>query len=258
MKKYAIMTMKGGTGKTTTAVSLSHGLSLAGKRVLLIDCDPQRSVAVTFGVEGAKGLADLLTTGEVDILQVRDNLFFIDSGGRKLAEVELKLGPREHRERRLTDSLKHLKGCDYVICDCSPSLNLININALAYCSDVIIPVSMDYLAEAGAEQTAEIIEEIRALNSRSPVSFRLLPTFYDSRVRLSHTVLEELHERFGERVFTTVIRTNAAIREAPGAKRTIFEHAPLSRGAFDYYHLTEEIIALERSCESAADAAPGG
>jgi len=249
--------MKGGTGKTTTAVSIAHGLSLSGRRVLLIDCDPQRSIAVTFGVESAKGLADLLTRGDVDILQVRDNLFFIDSGGRKLAEVELSLGPREHRERRLAESLKHLKGCDYVICDCSPSLNLININALAYCSEVIIPVSMDYLSRAGAEQTVEIIEEIQALNSRNPVFFRLLPTFYDSRVRLSHTVLEDLRERFGERIFTTVIRVNAAIREAPGQNKTIFEHAPLSRGAFDYYHLTEEILALERSREDAARAAPG-
>jgi chromosome partitioning protein len=257
VKKFAIMTMKGGTGKTTTAVSLAHGLSLSGRRVLLIDCDPQRSVAVTFGVESSNGLADLLTTGEVDILQVRDNLFFIDSGGRKLAEVELKLGPRERRERRLGDSLRHLKGCDYVICDCSPSLNLININALAYCSEVIIPVSMDHLSRAGAEQTAEIIEEIRSLSAASQVSFRILPTFYDSRVRLSHEMLEDLHEEFGERLFTTVIRVNASIREAPGQNKTIFEHAPLSRGAFDYYHLTEEIIGLERACESAADAAPG-
>lgn len=256
MKKYAVMTMKGGTGKTTTAVSLAHGLSLSGKRVLLIDCDPQRSIAVTFGVESSKGLADLLTSGEVDILQVRDNLFFIDSGGRKLAEVELRLGPREHRERRLADSLKHLKGCDYVICDCAPSLNLININALAYCDEVIIPVSMDYLSQAGAEQTAGIIEEIQALNSRSPIFCKLLPTFYDSRVRLSHTMLEDLRGRFGDRILTTVIRVNAAIREAPGEHKTVFEHAPLSRGAFDYYHLTEEILGLERSGETVADAAP--
>jgi chromosome partitioning protein len=257
MRKFAIMTMKGGTGKTTTAVSLAHGLSLSGRRVLLIDCDSQRSVSVTFGVESEKGLSDLLASGDVDILQVRDNLFLIDSGGRRLAEVELKLGPREHRERRLTDSLKHLKGCDYVICDCSPSLNLININALAYSDEVIIPVSMDYLSRAGAEQTAAVIEEIRTLNSRKPILFRLLPTFYDSRLRLSHRVLEDLRERFGDRIFSTVIRMNAAIREAPGQNKTIFEHAPLSRGAFDYYHLTEEILGFERSCENAADAASG-
>ncbi len=246
MKRYAVMTLKGGTGKTTTAVSLSHGLSLSGKRVLLVDCDVQRSVAVTFGVEGDKGLADLLTSGEVDILQVRDNLFFIDSGGRRLAEVELKLGVRENRERRLTDSLKHLKGCDYVICDCSPSLNLININALAYCDEVIIPVSMDYLSRTGAEQTAGIIEEIQMLNDRRPIEFRVLPTFYDSRTRLSPRILEDLRERFGKRIFTSVIRVNADIREAPGQNKTVFEHAPLSRGAFDYYHLTEEILGCER------------
>lgn len=241
------MTMKGGTGKTTTAVNLAHGLSLSGKRVLLIDCDPQRSVAVTFGVEGERGLADLLTSGDVDILQVRDNLFFIDSGGRKLAEVELKLGIREHRERRLSEALKHLKGCDYVICDCSPSLNLININALAYCDDVIIPVSMDFLSKAGAEQTAGIVEEIQTLNSRKPISFMLLPTFYDSRVRISHAVLEDLRQRFGGKIYSTVIRMNAAIREAPGLNKTIYEHAPLSRGAFDYYHLTEEILGLDQA-----------
>jgi chromosome partitioning protein len=246
MKRFAVMTMKGGTGKTTTAVSLSHGLSLSGKRVLLIDCDVQRSVAVSFGAQGDKGLADLLTSGDVDILQVRDNLFFIDSGGRKLAEVELKLGMREHRESRLTESLKHLKGCDYVICDCSPSLNLININALAYCDEVIIPVSMDYLSQTGAEQTAGIIEEIQMLNGRKSIEFRILPTFYDSRTRLSQMVLDGLRERFGGRIFETVIRVNAAIREAPGQNKTIFEHAPLSRGAFDYYHLSEEILGLKR------------
>lgn len=246
MKKLAIMTMKGGTGKTTTAISLAHGLSLSGRRVLLIDCDPQRSVAVSFGVAAERGLAELLATGDVDILQVRDNLFVIDSGGRHLAEVELRLGAREHRERRLTDALKHLKGCDYVLCDCSPSLNLININALAYCDEVIIPVSMDFLSQAGADQTTEIIEEIRLLNSRRPITFKILPTFYDSRTRLSSQVLEELRRRFGEKVLGTIIRVNAAIREAPGENRTIFEHAPLSRGAFDYYHLTEEILELEK------------
>ncbi len=258
MKKLAVMTMKGGTGKTTTAVCLSHGLSLSGKRVLLIDCDPQRSAALTFGVTGDRGLADLLTSGEVDILQVRDNLFFIDSGGRRLAEVELALGVRVNRERRLADALKHLKGCDYVVCDCSPSLNLININALVYCDEVIIPVSMDYLAEAGAEQTASIIEEIHEFNNRRPISFHLLPTFYDSRTRLAHRVLEDLRERFRNRLLTTVIRSNQAIREAPGERKTIFEHAPLSRGAFDYYHLTEEILGLGRAGEHAAGESPGG
>ncbi|MBD3180136.1 MAG: AAA family ATPase, partial [Candidatus Latescibacteria bacterium] len=82
MKKYAVMTMKGGTGKTTTAVNLSHGLSLSGKKVLLIDCDPQRNASITFGKKSGKGLSSLLRGKEVDILEVRKNLFLIDSGGR--------------------------------------------------------------------------------------------------------------------------------------------------------------------------------
>lgn len=247
--------MKGGTGKTTTAVSLSHGLSLAGKRVLIVDCDPQRSVSENFGVRAQRGLADLLTTGEVEILQVRDNLFVIDSGGRRLSETEISLGTRLDRERRLASALRNLKGCDYVICDCSPSLSLINMNALYYCDEVIIPVSMDHFALTGAEETARIVSELQSLNSRSTVSYWILPTFYDSRTRLSHRMLEDLRERFGNRLLSTVIRTNQAIREAPGEHRTIFEHAPLSRGALDYYRLTEEILELLGSDENSMDRA---
>jgi chromosome partitioning protein len=245
VKSYAIMTMKGGTGKTTTAVSLAHGLTLSGRRVLLIDCDPQRNVAVTFGVEGEKGLDGLLMTGDVDILQVREDFFIIDSGGRKLVEVELQLGRLEGRETRLRDALSNLKGCDYVICDCPPSMNLINVNVLAYCDEVIVPVGMDYLSEIGARQTMGIMDEIRWITDKRSIDYRILPTFYDSRTRISNTVLCDLRDHFGERLFGTVIRINTAIREAPGFNKTIYEHAPLSRGAYDYYKLTEEVLALE-------------
>jgi len=238
------MTMKGGTGKTTTAVNIAHGFSLSGRRVLLIDCDPQRNAAVTFGVEAEKGLAELLTTGDTDILQVRENLFVIDSGGRRLAEVELVLGGTERREGRLRQSMQFLKGCDFVVCDCPPSVNLINVNVLNFCDEVIIPLSMDYLSQVGADQTIEIIDEMKWVTERGDISYRILPTFYDGRTRISRRVLEEVRERFGERVFQTTIRINTAIREAPGQHKTIYEHAPLSRGAFDYYKLTEEILDL--------------
>jgi len=244
MKKLAVMTLKGGTGKTTTAVNVAHGLSLSGKRVLLIDCDPQRSVSSTFGVESERGLDRLLLTGDVEILQVRDDLFVIDSGGRGLAEVEVKLGSRKDGRTRLADALKYLKGCDYVICDCSPSINLININALYFSDEVIIPVSMDYLSRVGVEQTLEIINEVKAVSGKEELTYKLLPTFYDARTRVSKLIINELRERFGERMLNTVVRVNSALREAPGYNRTIFEHAPLSRGAFDYYKLTEEILEL--------------
>lgn len=245
MRSFAVMTMKGGTGKTTTAVSLAHGLSLSGRRVLLVDCDPQRNVAVTFGVENGKGLSQLLLTGDVDIVQVREKFFVIDSGGRRLVDVEMRLGSMQGRENRLREALRHLKGCDYVICDCPPSMNLINVNVLAYCELVIVPVAMDFLSQVGACQTMEIIDEIAGLADRPSIDFRILPTFYDSRTRISREVLEDLRTRFADRVFETVIRINTALREAPAGNRTIYEHAPLSRGSYDYYRLTEEVMGME-------------
>lgn len=242
MRKIAIITSKGGTGKTTTAINLGHGLALCGKKVLIVDCDPQRNVAITFDVRAGKTLCNLLQHGEVEVIEVRRNLYVIDSGGRELAEIEMLLASQSSRERRLELALKNLRGCDVVICDCSPTVNLININAIVYADEVIIPVSMDYLAQAGARQTMQIIDEINEHATRRTSIMGILPTFYDSRTRLSSDVLESLRERFEEKVFRSVIRINTSLREAPSFNQTIFEYSPMSRGAFDYYQLTEEVL----------------
>ncbi|UCG53492.1 MAG: ParA family protein [Candidatus Latescibacterota bacterium] len=247
MRKIGITTSKGGTGKTTTAINLGHGLALCGQKVLVIDCDAQRNIAVTFDVRGKKTLCDLLQNGEVEIIQVRKNLYVVDSGGRDLAETEMMLAAKKNRESRLSRALENLKGCDVVICDCSPTINLININALAYVDEVIIPVSMDYLAQEGARQTLEIIEEINQYSSNGTQVLGILPTFYDARTKLSKEVLETLRKHFADTVFQTVIRINTSLREAPSFNRTIFEYSPLSRGAFDYYQLTEELLNSEQS-----------
>ena len=244
MKKLAIMTMKGGTGKTTTAVSVAHGLSLSGRRVLLVDCDPQRNSTLTFGAKSEQGLDTLLMTGDVEIFQVRERFFLIDSGGSKLVEVELRLGLQEGRENRMGEALKNLKGCDYLICDCPPSMNLININVIAFCDEVIVPVAMDHLSRIGAHQTTKVVEEIKKITGNPAINYRILPTFYDSRTRVSGQILEQLKEEFRGHLFEGIIRVNTDLREAPGYNKTIYEHAPLSRGAFDYYKLTEEILSL--------------
>ena len=249
MRKIAIITSKGGTGKTTTAINLAHGLALAGQRVLIIDCDAQRNVAVSFDVTGKRHLGHLLRHGEVEVIRVRSNLYVIDSGGRDLAETEMMLASKRNRESRLGHALRNLTGCDVVICDCSPTINLTNINAMIYADEVIIPVSMDFLAQEGARQTLETVDEINSYSTSRTEIMGILPTFYDARTRLSKDVLENLHDHFSTKMFNTVIRTNTSLREAPSFKRTIFEYSPLSRGAFDYYELTEEF--LQRGQEKA-------
>lgn len=243
MKKIAIITSKGGTGKTTTAINLGHGLALCGKRVLIIDCDAQRNVAIAFDVRGRKTLCDLLQHGDVEVIEVRENLFVIDSGGRDLAEIEMVLAGKRGRERRLDMALEKLRGCDVVICDCSPTINLININAITFADEVIIPISMDYFAQAGARQTMQIIDEINEHSVTDTSIMGILPTFYDGRTKLSRDVLDTLRNRFPNEVFQSVIRVNTSLREAPSFNQTIFEYSPMSRGALDYYQLTEEFLS---------------
>lgn len=254
MRKIAIITSKGGTGKTTTAINLGHGLALCGKRVLIIDCDAQRNVAIAFDAQGRQTLCDLLKFGEVEVIEVRKNLYIIDSGGRELAETEMILAGKSSRERRLELALKNLRGCDVVICDCSPTVNLINVNAIAYADEVIIPVSMDYLAQSGARQTMQIIEEINEHSINKTSIMGILPTFFDARTRLSKEVLETLRDRFRDDIFETVIRVNTSLREAPSFNQTIFEYSPMSRGALDYYQLTEEFLNRGKEEEEVARA----
>lgn len=247
MKKIAIITSKGGTGKTTTAINLAHGLAMNGKNVLLVDCDSQANISLAFNVYPTRTLCDLLLSGQTDIVKIRNNLFFIGSGGRRLAEVELMIATRNRRENRLLEVLSGLKGCDYVICDCAPTINLITINVIRLVDAALIPISMDHFAPAGARQTLDIIQEVRELTGHRVELLGFLPTFFDVRTRISHQALAKLRHEFRGMVFNSIIRTNTQLREAPGIHKTIFEYAPFSYGAEDYFRLTEEIFHRERA-----------
>ena len=241
MHKIAIMTSKGGTGKTTTAINLGHCLALSGKRVLLIDCDSQANIAMAFDVDPKQGLAELMTTGQVDIAKVRPNLFVIDSGGKRLVESELVLAKQEDRETRLRRVLSRVVGSDYIICDCPPTINLININALNFCDQVIVPISMDFFACEGAKKTMELVNEIKDRIGHSINILGLLATFFDRRTKISQRTYDQLLDQYGDLVFATKIRINTQLKEAQARFRTIFEFAPYSHGALDYFLLTKEI-----------------
>jgi chromosome partitioning protein len=240
--RLAIVTAKGGTGKTTTAINLAHGLALSGKRVLLVDCDPQGNIAAAFGVEPEKGLADLLTSGEVGIEKLRPGLFLIGSGGQRLAEAELSLAGEPRRESRLSDALQGLRGSDVVICDCSPSINLLNLNALTFADWAVIPVTMDFFAMMGARQTLSMMEQVEQILKRPIQTLGILPTFYDQRTKISRQMNESMISEFGQSMFSARIRSNVHLREAQAVQKTIFEHAPYSPGALDYYMLTKEVL----------------
>jgi chromosome partitioning protein len=240
--RIAVVTAKGGTGKTTTAINLGHGLALSGKRVLLIDCDPQGNISAAFGVQPELGLADLLVAGRVGIESLRPGLFLVDSGGQRLAETEIFLAGEPQRESRLADALAGLRGSDVVICDCSPSVNLLNLNALAYAEWAIIPVTMDFFAMLGARSTVDMMQQVENILKRPTQTLGILPTFYDQRTRISRQMSESLQAEYGSQMFTTRIRTNVQLREAQAVHKTIFEHAPYSTGALDYYLLTKEVL----------------
>ena len=223
MKKIAVITSKGGTGKTTTAINLAHCLALSGKKVLLIDCDSQGNIGMAFNKTAEKGLSELLTIGGVDIVPLRQNLFMIDSGSERLVETELFLARQADREMRLKRVLTNLKGSDYVICDCPPTINLININALNFCDYVIIPVSMDFFATEGAKKTLTLIKEIEEKIGHKVNVMGILATFFDKRTRISDRIYNNLINEFGDLVFVTKIRINTQIKEAQENFKTIFE-----------------------------------
>jgi chromosome partitioning protein len=240
MIKIAILTSKGGTGKTTTAINLGHGLALSGKRVLIVDCDPQGSASSAFGIESSKGLVDLMLEGKVEIFKVRPNLYLLPSGRKKLAELEINLAARPDRNRVLSRSLSRLSGCDCVILDCSPSINIINLNALVYANHLLIPSSLDYFSLEGVKTTVSLKQEIE--NNGSLEIVGVLPTFYDKRTTVSRLALADLRDKYGEMVFRTEIRVNAQIKKSQWFKKTIFEYAPFSYGAYDYFNLSKELM----------------
>jgi chromosome partitioning protein len=242
MVKIAIITSKGGTGKTITAINLGHGLALSGKRVMLVDCDPHGDLGLVFSVKAEKHLADLLRTGKTTVTQVRNNLFLVTSGGRQLNETELVIANRDGREFILRNALSDLRNVDFLICDCAPSRNLININALALVDQVIIPVSMDYLAMNGARHTIDLMREVKRYTKPNLDLMGILSTQYDVRTNLSQEIYKVLLKHFPNKVFETVIRVNTRLREAPSYGQTIFEYAINSTGAEDYFNLTNEVL----------------
>lgn len=249
MRTIAIINQKGGCGKTTTAINLSAAAARRGKRVLLIDLDPQGHCALGLSVPagsidrqiGDALMADLnrpIDVGEIT-WQAGDNLDLIPSSVR-LAALEAVSGGLSRlpdRDRRLEQLLRWVAGrYDLCILDCPPHIGLLTFNALRACSEIIVPVETSYFALQGAENQVRTIDTVARRIGR-PLSVVLLPTMFDADVRLSREILEELRRRYGESVSPVTIRFCCSLREAASFGQSIFEYAPESTGRRDYESL---------------------
>ncbi len=240
-RRLAVFNHKGGTGKTTTSVSLAAGMASRGLRVLLVDTDSQGNVGVSLGVKAEKTLYHVLVMGlrpEAAAVNVRPNLDLI-TANETLAAAELYLAGRQNRDRVLCDRLASaFTGYDVVVLDCSPSLSLMNQNALVAVDGIIVPVACDFLSLVGVRQVVKTVKNVNAL-LHHPVQIEgVLPTFYDARARICRDALDAMKDHFGDRVLPP-IRSAIRLKEAPAQGKTIFEFAPESHPAQDYQHVVD-------------------
>lgn len=258
MRTIAVANQKGGCGKTTTSVNLAAALAQAGKRILLMDLDPQGHATLGVGFEPEDfdktiydAIVDPYTPLDSVIVKTDYEGLHLAPSNVLLSGAEPEITPRYGRERLLSHAIEKLNGrYDFCIIDCSPSLNLLTLNALVASSDVIIPVQTHYYALEGLRQLLETIAVVRDRFNSSLRILGVLLTFFESRTLLSKQVRRQTEEFFGKLVLNTVIHRNIRLAEAPSAGEPILSYDAQSRGAKEYIALAEEIISEEITNEA--------
>ena len=253
-KIIAIANQKGGVGKTTTAINLAASLASQGKKVLLVDADPQANSTSGYGIDPRSmdsSIYECLADGyPADGAQVDTCVKGLQLLGSRidLAGAEIELISKADRERVMQRMLAPVKDkYDYILIDCSPSLGLITVNALTAADSVIIPVQAEYFALEGI---SKLLNTIRILKNRLNPALEIegfLLTMYDARLRLANQIYEELKGHFGRMVFDTVIPRNIRLSEAPSHGLPALLYDPDSRGATSHVMLAKELIAKHRS-----------
>ena len=243
-KIISLLNHKGGVGKTTSAINIGAGMVELGKRVLLIDLDPQANLSLSLGIPRQKFTIYESLRGESELMPytVKDGLDVIMST-LDLSGAEMELINEAGREFILRELFEPVREeYDFIIIDCPPSLGLLTLNALTSSDYVIIPLQTEFLALQGLTKIKQVIDKVKfRLNKKLDIA-GVIATMYDHRKVLNRDVVETIRKYFGEKVFDTMIRDNVSLAEAPAQRVDIFTYNRRSNGAKDYLALCQEIL----------------
>jgi chromosome partitioning protein len=252
-KIISLANQKGGVGKTTTSINLAAALALEGKRVLLVDADPQANSSSGLGVD-IQAMEHTVYECLINGIDPHQAIYATSTEGLyimpshiDLVGAEIEMLNLENRENILKRVLNTLRAeYDYILIDCSPSLGLITINALTASDGIIIPVQCEFFALEGI---AKLLNTVKIIKSNLNPSLRIagfLLTMFDGRLRLSAQVHDEVRRHFGDLVFDTVIARNVRLSEAPSHGMSVMEYDRSSKGAKNYRNLAKELIRREQ------------
>ena len=255
-KIIGIANQKGGVGKTTTAVNLAAALGVLEKKVLLIDADPQANATSGLGIDEINNstyhLLEHSASAKDCILPTSSPSLFLIPSHIDLVAAEIELVDSDKGEYMLKKALESVKEeYDYIIIDCAPSLGLITVNALTAADSVIIPIQCEYFALEGLGKLLNTVKNVQKIHNNDLDIEGLLLTMYDSRLRLSNQVVEEVNTHLPEMGFETVISRNVRLSEAPSFGESILMYDAESKGAIQYIQLAEEVLMKNEKLQNA-------
>lgn len=255
-KIIAIANQKGGVGKTTTTVNLAASLGVLEKKVLLIDADPQANATSGLGIDvenvsaGTYQLLEHTKTAEECIVKTDSPNVDLIPSHIDLVAIEIELVDKDRREYMLKQAIQTLRqSYDYILIDCAPSLGLLTLNALTSADSVIIPIQCEYFALEGLGKLLNTVKSIQKIHNPELDIEGMLLTMYDSRLRLSNQVVEEVRKHFANMVFETIIQRNVRLSEAPSYGESIIKYDASSKGAKNYLNLANEMMVRNKESE---------